>query len=378
MPTVDFPANEFENRLSRTQKLMRADKRDALFFTAEAEMRYFTGFRTLFWQSPTRPWFLIVPASGKPIAVIPEIGHALMAKTWIDDIRTWASPNASDDGISLLAEALKPFKNIGMLMGRESCLRMSFLDFKALQSRLPGAEFGDCSPLMQSIRMVKSKTEIEKIAAICAIASASFENAAELFHPGQTLKQAFKNFKIDLLNRGADDVPYLVGGCDQGGYSDVISPATDRPLEKGDILMLDTGASLDGYFCDFDRNFAVTSASDAAKKAYRTLHNATDAGLNAARPGNTCADVFCAMQKIIDQDSNNVGRYGHGLGLQLTEPPSIIDFDNTVLKPGMVITLEPGMELGKNKIMVFEENLVIEDGPPRLLSRRAPAELPIL
>ena len=54
---------------------------DALLFTTEAEMRYFTGFRTLFWLSPTRPWFLVVPMTGKPIAVIPEIGAALMRTT---------------------------------------------------------------------------------------------------------------------------------------------------------------------------------------------------------------------------------------------------------------------------------------------------------
>ena len=65
---------------------------DALLITTEAELRYFSGFRTLFWQSPTRPWFLIVPRDGKPVAVIPGIGEEPMRATWIDDVRTWASP----------------------------------------------------------------------------------------------------------------------------------------------------------------------------------------------------------------------------------------------------------------------------------------------
>ena len=103
-PVADFPDSEFEARLEAAQVAMQRDGLDALLFTTEAEMRYFTGFRTLFWQSPTRPWFLIIPKAGKPVAIIPEIGAALMGQTWLDDIRTWSSPHADDDGVSLLVD----------------------------------------------------------------------------------------------------------------------------------------------------------------------------------------------------------------------------------------------------------------------------------
>ena len=65
---MDFGVSEFEQRTQRAQRLMNDAGLDALFLTSEPEVRYLTGFRTLFWQSPTRPWFVIVPASGKPIA----------------------------------------------------------------------------------------------------------------------------------------------------------------------------------------------------------------------------------------------------------------------------------------------------------------------
>ena len=78
----------------------------ALLLTTEPEIRYFTGFLTRFWESPSRPWFLIIPDSGKPVAVIPSIGAALMGQTWIDDIRTWSAPDLEDDGVSLLADTL--------------------------------------------------------------------------------------------------------------------------------------------------------------------------------------------------------------------------------------------------------------------------------
>ncbi len=374
---ADFPQAEFEARTEKAQRAMAAAGMDALFLTTEAEIRYFTGFRTLFWQSPTRPWFLIVPRAGKPIAIIPEIGRALMRATWLDDIRTWSSPAEQDDGISLLVEVLSASGTVGMPMGREATLRMPPADFERLREQA-GFDPVDATPLVQALRMVKSEAEIEIISAICGIASSGFENAANLFHVGQSLEDAFRAFRIDLIRQGADDVPYLVGGAGQGGYADVISPPDDTPLRAGDVLMLDTGATLKGYYCDFDRNWAFGHASDAAKRAYATLYRATNAALDVARPGATCRDLFLAMQQVIGQGGSDVGRFGHGLGMQLTEAPSHIDFDRTVLRENMVLTLEPSMVVEGDRIMVHEENIVIRSGAPQLLSRRAPAELPIL
>lgn len=376
--TADFPTAEFEARTAKAHAAMHASGFDALLLTTEADIRYFTGFRTAFWQSPTRPWFVVLPKGGKPIAVIPEIGAALMRQTWLDDIRTWSSPHAMDDGLSLLSDALRSARVIATPMGRESSLRMPLADFEALRARLAGVMFVDANPLTQRLRMVKSPAEIAIIAEICGITSSAFGQAPALFHEGQPLDQAFRAFKIALLEAGADDVPYLVGGAGPGGYADVISPPDRAPLRAGDVLMLDTGASLKGYYSDFDRNFAIGHASDAARTAYQTLWQATDAGLNVARPGALAAEVFQAMAAVIGQGESDVGRYGHGLGMQLTEPPSLIDFDETVLTPGMVITLEPSMVVSPGRIMVHEENIVITDGAPQLLTERATPELPIL
>lgn len=380
---MDFAVSEFEARTERAQRLMAVQGLDALFFTSEPELRYFTGFRTLFLQSPTRPWFLIVPASGKPIAVIPEIGAVLMAQTWIEDIHTWSSPHESDDGLSLLMGLLGRYSNVGMMMGRESLLRMALSDFEKLRSALPNLQFTDASPLIAELRFVKSETEIEIIAKICGIAGRAFDRAAELFHIGQPFDETFRQFKIALLEEGAEDVPYLVGGKGRLGYGDVISPPNAAPIEAGDVVMLDTGATLKGYFCDFDRNFAFGRVDPAVAQTHETLWHATEAGLLAARPGATCADVFNAMQTVIDgagsaSSSGGVGRLGHGLGIQLTETPSLIAWDKTALCEGAVMTLEPSMPVPGGGMLVHEENIVIRDGAPQVLTPRASKEMPIL
>ena len=106
---MGFPDEEFEARLRRVQALMVEHGLAALLLTTEPDFRYFSGFLTRLWESPTRPWFLIIPAMGKPIAVIPSIGVNLMRKTFVDDIRTWPAPRPQDDGVSLLAKTLLEF-----------------------------------------------------------------------------------------------------------------------------------------------------------------------------------------------------------------------------------------------------------------------------
>lgn len=380
-PPRGFARDEYEDRVHRAQGLMAQESIEALLFTTEPEFRYFTGFLTQFWQSPTRPWYLVIPARGRPVAVIPEIGEPLMAETWVDDIRTWPAPAPDDDGLSLLAEALDGVQHLGIPMGHETSLRMPLNDFMQLGSLLEGPSLMDATGVVRTLRSVKSEAELAKIAHICEIASDVFELVPEIYEEGLSLSDVFRSFKIALLGHGADDVPYLVGASATGGYSNVISPPGEEPIAEGDVLMMDTGATYDGYFCDFDRNWAVGVADEDAGRAYDTLYRATEAGLDAARPGTACKDVFTAMARVVEADgfpTGNVGRFGHGLGMQLTEPPSFTPADPTVLRPGMVMTLEPGVGIGPDRGMVHEENIVITEDGPSLLSRRAPAELPVL
>lgn len=384
-PPRGFPRAEYEARTARAQALMAAEGLAGLLLTTEAEIRYFSGFHTLFWQSPTRPWFLFLPAEGKPVAVIPEIGAALMRRGWIEDIRTWSAPAPGDDGLSLLTGLLAPLaragERIGLPMGHETVLRMPLADYRRLMDGLPGLRVADCTGIIRALRMVKSPAEIEKIAHVCAIGSRSFDRVPAMAREGLPLEDLFRAFRREALAQGADDVPYLVGGADRGGYHDVISPPSRRPLQRGDIVMLDTGMTWDGYFCDFDRNFAIGAADDPSRRAYDVLWRATEAGLAAARPGATCRDLFHAMRTVtaeMDPGGGDVGRFGHGLGMQLTEWPSHAGFDDTVIEEGMVLTLEPSLGYGDGRVMVHEENIMVRSHGAELLTRRAPPDLPVI
>lgn len=375
-----FDQAEFEARTKRAQELMRAADLSALLLTTETDVRYFTGYLTRFWESPTRPWFLVVPAAGKPVAVIPSIGAALMRQTWIDDIRTWSAPDLQDDGISLLADVLAELTpvsgNIGVPDGHETHVRMPMADVERLRGALGSRRITGDQGILRRLRMIKSEAEIAKIQTACDIAGRAFARVPEVARAGVPLDTVFRRFQMLCLEEEADWVPYLAGGAEQGGYSDVISPATSAPLEPGDVLMLDTGLVWDGYFCDFDRNWSVGPARPEVRSAHARLVEASDAALEIARPGATASDLFHAMNTVLTKEAEgtDAGRLGHGLGMSLTEWPSLIPADQTMLEPGMVLTLEPGIAVG-TKILVHEENIVITEGTPRFLSPRIGPEV---
>ena len=354
----------------------------AILVCTEPEVRYFTGFHTPFWQSPTRPWFTVIPAAGKPIAVIPSIGEATMSETWIDDVRTWSSPRPDDDGVTLLAECVRevaPEGGIGLPMGPETHVRMPLRDIDRLRSILGG--FVDATDVIRGLRMVKSEREIDKHRHICGVVSDAFDELPELLSTGMTERQAFAACRAEILRQGADDVPYLVGTTGAGGIGDVIRQPSDRRIDDGDMLIFDTGSTFDGYFSDFDRNFAFTSAGSGARDAYRAVWEATEAGLEAVRPGAAASEVFKAMNEVLKANGslgNDIGRMGHGLGMQVTEWPSLMAADSTVIEANMVLTLEPALLWEPGKAMVHEENLVVRADGPELLSRRAAPELPVI
>lgn len=387
-PQRQFMLTEFEQRMVRAQTMMRALKLDAVLLTTETNVRYFSGYFTQFWQSPTRPWFLILPLTGKPIAVIPTIGVVGMSNTWVEDIRAWPSPFPEDDGVSLLSQTLaelpKRFGRLGMTLGRETHLRMPQQQVQSLYAS-NHFDLVDVSREVLHLRSLKSSAEINRVAHICGVTSNAFAELPNFARVGMTERDVVAAFRMELLRQGADHSPFIVSSSGPDGYDDIIMGPTDRLVESGDVLIIDTGTVWQGYFCDFDRNWCFGDCSEETKVAYTTVYQATNAGFEAAKPGNTTSDLYRAMWPIMQAGGalgNDVGRLGHGLGSDLTEWPSNTATDDTVLEVGMIMTLEPGMSYlnksGQVKQMVHEENIVITEEGAQWLSIRAASELPLL
>jgi Xaa-Pro dipeptidase len=384
-PSRGFETVEFKTRTEALQAHMAEQNIDVVFFTTEPEFRYFSGFRSQFWESPTRPWFLVIPVSGKPIAVVPEIGAAGLRQTWIEDVRSWPSPRPEDDGISLLADTLsscaKGSGRIGAMMGPETHLRMPAANFALLQEELSQHFWVDVSLIIRALRSVKSEAETAKIRFACEVTAAGFDFLLEHLQLGMTEREACKAMHLEMLRLGADACPYLISASGQGGYDNIIMGPTDRKLGSGDVLIIDTGANFDGYFSDFDRNYAFGQVDALTVDAYDAVYNSTEAGLRIAAPGRTTGEVWQAMWSVLEKAGalgNDVGRMGHGLGMQLTEWPSNVPNGDVELQAGMILTLEPGMTYAPGKMMVHEDNILITENGCELLHKRAWRNLPII
>ena len=389
-PGWEFPPAEYRRRVESVRRRMAAAGVDCLFLTSEKNIRYLTGFHSQTWVSPTRPRYVLLPVAGEPVAVVPTSNVAgFRATTWLEDVRAWPAPRPADDGVSLVIDALRslagPRGRVAAEIGPEMRVQMPIADFLRIRETLPGPLL-DAGPVIRPVRMVKSAPEIARMRRIGEIASEAFARLARELRPGLTEREVARVLHGLLVELGADTVPYLIPVSGAHGYEQINMGPTDRRLEAGDLLVIDVGATWRGYFCDFDRNFALGRAPDETRAAYARVFEATEAGLAAVRPGQTAAEVWRAMAAVADpagRADTPVGRMGHGLGLDLTEPPSLAPDDPTVLEAGMVITLEPSLTLPglggmARRLMVHEENVVVTAAGCELLTRRAPPTLPLV
>ena len=380
---MSFPKEEYLKRLDNIHKKLENENIDAIVITSPANFRYFSGLDSNFWESPTRPWFLIISKNGKIKALIPSIGLSAIESTFIKDIEVWQSPNPKDEGTSLLKKIIKTFpknSNIGFELGMETYLRMSIKEFLKIKKDLQEYNFIDSTNIVWSLRKIKSDLEIKNIEKVCSITSKVFNNLINKISLGMSEREIATIFKKDLINNGVDYIMYLSCASGINGYNQIICNPSEKKIGDGDILIIDTGSTLNGYYCDFDRNFGFGNINQKSLDAYNKLWNATEKTLEIIKPGISCKEVYESLSKNLFSSNvkSSVGRMGHGFGLQLTEPPSIMIDDNTILEKNMILALEPSIEIENDLMLVHEENILITQNGNRLLSSRTPKELPVI
>ncbi|MSO92806.1 MAG: aminopeptidase P family protein [Rhodospirillales bacterium] len=396
-PLPPIPAEEYKSRVAKMQELLDANRLDAMLVTSEDNYRYLTGFDSPTWVNLTRPRYCVVPRAGEPFLVVPANAAIICERTApsIADVRTWIAPNPADDGVSIVADGLRSFatkyKRVAAELGAESRMTMPIGDFLRLKDMLAPIEIVDGFKFLLALRMVKSPAEVARIRRIAGIVSDSFDALKGSLRVGQSELEAGQIFKIDMLKRGAHTVPYVCVSSDRGGYRSINVGPCERTFNKGDLLMLDTGSAFEGYYCDFNRNYVFGKPSDELQGFHQLVWDSTEVGLKAVRPGVRMCDVWKAMADYLAANAGKgylrkkQGRLGHGIGLRMCEPPSFSGIDETVIKAGMTLTLEPsiafpvpGKDGTEERVVVHEENILVTEKGCELLTRRAPRELPVV
>jgi Xaa-Pro aminopeptidase len=182
---------------------------------------------------------------------------------------------------------------------------------------------------------------------------------------------------------GAGD-RFIVITSGPGNYDLPSKPPERRAIHSGDMLWIDAGCTVTGYWSDYSRAGVVGGPTPQQQAAHEAICGITRQAVEMVRPGVKCSDIgrFCNEQvarlpfPITSDISGLAARAGHGIGLALTELPHVADYDDTVLGPGMIITIEPGVATEYGTFHV-EENVLVTPAGREVLSA-APRELAIL
>jgi Xaa-Pro aminopeptidase len=241
---------------------------------------------------------------------------------------------------------------------------------KSLTERLPGIELVGVEGLVEKIRRVKEAAELELIQAAVDLADQGFTWITENLAPGMTEIEVAFELEVMMRKAGAEDVSFepIVGSGPLSAH--IHHSPSDRMLEKGDLVLFDFGARVDGYCSDLTRTVVLGPSTEQQREQYELVLRAQAAGIEAAKPGAACAEVDAAARAVIDaagmRDEFGHG-LGHGVGLDIHEDPAFSRISEDSLRGGEVMTVEPGVYvIGAGGIRI-EDCVVIEDGGATVL-----------
>ncbi len=280
--------------------------------------------------------------------------------------------------VQILAEHIKDddIENIGF-----EDLSMSFADFQKYRKNLPGVKkWITLGRVINDLRMIKTKDEISCMAKAADIACEAFEAVIKLIKPGMTELEGAAELEYQMKKRGAQDVSFKAIFAAGKNSSMPHAVPTAYKVQEGDFITMDFGCKVDGYCSDMTRTVAVKYVADKQREVYDTVLKAQLAGLDAARAGLTGAAVDKVSRDIIAEAG--YGKYfghalGHSVGLFIHEEPRLSPNEETVLKPNMIETVEPGIYIPGEFGVRIEDMVIITDNGCRNFCT-SPKELIVL
>jgi Xaa-Pro dipeptidase len=378
-----FTREEYAARLRRAREGMERAGLAALFLTSNKNLTYLTGYRTNLFSSTFRPFTAVIPLEGDPALLLPNLEEGLGRGTcWFDDVRVWGGAKAeTKDPLSLAAQVITEKGSAGGRIGIERALGhrvgMTLDQFDELRALLPKVTWADSGALLWQLRMVKSPAEVDYMRRACRITDAGIAAAVALAREGVSEFQLQVAMGETMMREGADTIRSLTVASGPERYDMLNPPASDRTLRRGEMVNFDVGAIYRGYHSDLTRGFFIGEASPRQRDFYQAALEIFYETCEGVRPGATFHDVDqVAEQAIVRRGYREymLHRTGHSVGTEVHENPSIGPGERTVLVPGMVLAIEPGIYDFSIGAFRIEDNAVVTESGYELLSN-APREL---
>ena len=238
---------------------------------------------------------------------------------------------------------------------------------KRLTQLLPtGARLKDAPPILERERMLKDAAELDSIRVAVALGASLFDRALEVLRPGVKEVEVAAEMELVARRAGAEGMsfPTIIASGPRSALPH--GRASEQAIAPGGFVVCDFGVILASYCSDQTRTVWVGPRSERARSAYEAVREAQQSAIDAVRPGITAGEVDDAARRVLRKAE--LGKYfthstGHGVGLEIHESPRVAAGQKTVLKPGMVITIEPGVYFpGKWGVRIEDMVAVTERG----------------
>ncbi len=372
----DVPAIGVDERLRRidkAQRLMREQGVDALWLDVSSSLTYFTGLRM---GRSERCHGAVLPARGDIVYLSPafEVEKLRTLISFGDKVAAWEE---DEDPTALLIDTVRSFGAGGGVIALDEAT--PFFTFDGMRKACNAFSFINGSEITAACRMVKSDQEIALMQTAKTITLEAQKAAARIMREGITTTevQAFIAAAHRKLGSEGDVSFNIVLFGEATAYPHGVP--YPQSLREGDMVLIDTGAPVDGYLSDITRSYIFGEPSKRQRDIWNLEKAAQAAGFAAAKPGNRCEDIDVAARGVITAAGLGPGyatpglphRTGHGIGLDVHEWPYLVKGDRTVLQPGMTFSNEPMICIYGEFGVRLEDHILITEGGARWFTEPA-------
>lgn len=356
-----MPATNSTLCRSRQEKLGQAIKNkglDAIALNPGATLTYLTG---LHFHLSERPTIALFTPGNAPVVMLPEleaakvlaIDYPLHAVTYPEDPTKW--PSSFQQGVQLAGLGSS---NVGV---EDRTFR--FLELQLLQVALPQAQFHNAMDVTARLRMYKDEEEQANIQKAVDIAQNALEATLPLIKVGMSEQEVVTELVSQLFKHGSSpELPFQPLVASGPNSANPHAFPGGRKLKAGDLVVIDWGANVHGYFSDLTRTFAIAEFNAEQKKIHDTVRQANQAAREVVVPGVPCSTVDQSARSLIEKAGYGqyfIHRTGHGFGMEIHEEPYIRGDNPMKLEAGMVFTIEPGIYITDQDGVRIEDDVVV-------------------
>jgi len=305
-----------------------------------------------------RPLLVLIPVEGSPAAVVPNLELDSFALIEFEgEVFDWRDQSGYQSAFDAL------FRHMGVNRVGVEGQSMRVFVHHAMKAANPALAIVDAEAAISGLRLIKNDAEIAALEQAIIISEDALSQTLTQVSVGMTETEIESLLKQQLFASGAEELSF--GPIVAAGDNSALPHASARPgyrIKAGDALLLDFGARYGGLCADITRTFFIQRCSDEAQAVYQTVLEANRLGLAATRPGATAHDVDDATTAHLEASpfADRIRtKTGHGLGRDVHEDPYIMRGNHTVLEPGMVFTIEPGLYAPGNFGVRIEDDVVV-------------------